>query len=159
MSRDWLLQRLSALSTQTLPLLILTGVTGSGKTALIQDLAQTQQKPVFSLNLLLAEALLPLSDNERPHAVKPWLDRFLAGQPPGVCFFDPCEILWEPTLLLQPLVLLKQASGVRPLVVTLCGELNQGNLIIARPGHPEYGILKVNHLALVNMPGEELCNG
>ncbi|PKL79309.1 MAG: hypothetical protein CVV27_02005 [Candidatus Melainabacteria bacterium HGW-Melainabacteria-1] len=156
MSRDDLTRELHNLKNRYDPLVCIAGSAGSGKHQLIQDLASAFRQRVSNLNTLLAEALLPLKPEERPRSVKPWLEKYLSPGSEAPCFFDPCEILWASELQIQPLVLLHQLSQVRPLVTTLAGEVRGRELIIARPGHTEYGVQKLAKLVLVKMPEEEI---
>jgi hypothetical protein len=86
----------------------------------------------------LAPALLPLPPGERPAAVAPWLRRALAAHAPGPVVCTEIDLLFEPSLALDPLRLLREASRRVALVVAWPGSLTGATLAYAEPAHAHY---------------------
>ncbi len=64
---------------------------------------------------------------------------------------DNIEILFEESLKVEPLRLLRGVSRRRLIVVMWSGEVEAGNLAYGVPGHPEYWSYSAQDLALVRL--------
>jgi predicted ATPase len=121
-------------------LYIVVGEPGSGKSKLMKELAYKYGSDVLNLNLLLSELLLPLSKNARQIDIKQCLQQILSNQPQEIVFLDSTEVLFDTQLRVSPLKLLKDLSRNRKLVATWSGSFQDGQLVYAKLGHPEYRI-------------------
>ncbi len=82
--------------------------------------------------------MLPLSQQDVPTKVLPTIEELLNNPGKKTTVLDNTEILFEPTLLQDPLRLLQLVSRWRTVVAAWSGQFVAGRLIYARPGHPEY---------------------
>lgn len=90
----------------------------------------------LNLSLALSQRLLEIPSHRRPVQASSVLADLLTGQGP-LMLYD-IELLFEPTLQLEPLHTLKTASRSRMLLALWPGTFEGGRLTHAEPGHPEY---------------------
>ena len=136
MRLDHLLEELAKLQSQ---LMLLVGPPGCGKSALLRELANLRSMTVMNVGALLGRRLASMAQRERAlHAnvaMRALIEEYAAGD---ILLFDNLELLFDRTLRLDPLDLLKRYSHVRRVVAVWPGELREGRLIYAEMGHPEY---------------------
>lgn len=133
-------------------LLLVVGPHGSGKTCLLRACEQGVSGTYLNLSLVLSQRLLEFKAQDRPMQALSTLNDLLAGA--GLLFVDNIELLFEPTLQLDPLRALKLASRRRSLVAAWPGTLDNGYLLYAVPGHPEhrrYGPRDLEDILVLNM--------
>lgn len=118
-------------------LVVLVGPHGSGKTRLLQAAAAETGWPLINLGLELAKSLVDIPPARRSAAAAEFTAKLLT-QRSGVVVVDNIEVLFEPSLKLQPLELLKQASRSATLVVAWPGASESGALVYATPGYREH---------------------
>jgi len=147
--RTWL----SSVHTTHMPLLILAGPHGRGKTTVLRTLAEQDGYPCLNLNLALSRALLDVLPSRLPTAI-PDVLRELIGTSGEPLLLDNIELLFAPSLRLDPLCLLRDLSRLRPLVVAWPGLYRDGKLTYARPGHPEYRIYSHPDVSILPLGGE-----
>jgi len=130
-------------------LILLVGRHGVGKTRLLKELSRQANGaiPYLNVSLALSERLLDLTSKERPLRARRLLAQILDGQPGEILALDNVELLFEPTLHQDPLVLLQGLSrnptgGLRSksLIVACPGTYDEASRVLtyAEPGHPEY---------------------
>ena len=91
----------------------------------------------IQLSLALGHRLLDLPAQQRALQASTIVADLLAGI--GVLLVENIELLFEPTLRLDPMRALRAGSRRRPLIVIWPGALTEGgHLVYAEPGHPEY---------------------
>jgi hypothetical protein len=132
-----LLDAVDAVSAAYYHLVVLVGPHGSGKTRLLQAVAAETGWPVVNLGLELAKSLVDIPPAHRSAAAAEVTARLLT-QRSDVVIVDNIEALFEPSLKLQPLELLKQASRSATLVVAWPGASESGALVYATPGYREH---------------------
>lgn len=91
---------------------------------------------VLNLGLALSQRLLDISSHQRPAQAPILLADLLAGEEPAMLY--DIELLFDPTLQLEPLRALKATSRSRILLVLWPGAYEDHKLTYAEPGHPEY---------------------
>lgn len=91
---------------------------------------------VLNVGLVLSQQLLDTSSQQRPAQAPVILASMLSGQAPAI--LHGIELLFEPTLQLEPLRALRLASRLRILFALWPGDLEGGHLTYAERGHPEY---------------------
>ena len=128
----------SAADTAYYRLVLLVGRHGSGKTQVLRAAAAASEWPVVNLGVELAQALVSLPESHRPLAVSGVLEGLVASRRAPVVAIDDIEVLFEPSLRLQPLELLKQISRSTVLVVAWPGTLDRDRLTFGEPGRPEH---------------------
>lgn len=116
----------------------MVGHTGSGKTAALRALCEREGLPYVNLNLILSERLLEYPSKARPLRLRGVLDEVLAKEEAEVVVLDNIEILFDPGLKQNPLLLLRLASRNRTIVASWNGDASGRTLSYAAAGHPEY---------------------
>lgn len=133
-------------------LVLLVGDTGSGKTAVLRDVADELGVPVININLELSAQLLELTAKQRALHLSGLLDQIATtGSLPLV--LDNLEILFDKELKQDPLRLLQGISRNRSVVASWNGTVERGKLIYAEAGHPEYRSYDLGDTLIVAMDG------
>ena len=120
-------------------LILLISQSGSGKTALIAELANQRDMKVMNVGATLGSRLAALPQRQRALQTNVILrelaDEYANGD---LLLLDNIELLFDQTLKLDPLDLLKRHAHSRRVVAVWPGELIDGRLTYAQMGHPEY---------------------
>jgi ABC-type lipoprotein export system ATPase subunit len=133
-------------------LVLLIGQRGCGKTKLLNTLAVRRHKTILNVGAELGRLLLESPAAQR-HAKAAALFQGLtaAHAAEGLVLLDNIELLFDRSLKLDPLGLLKQQARVRRMVATWPGELSGNRLRYATMGHPEYQEYGVDGVILLPM--------
>jgi hypothetical protein len=94
--------------------------------------------PLVSMDDVVCEPLLPLSMAVRAEQVNGLIDMTLQAYMPGPVLVTDTDVLFEPSLQLDPLLLFQRTSRLLPLVVTWAGTFEHGQLSYAVPEHLHY---------------------
>jgi hypothetical protein len=131
-------------------LIFVTGIK-SGKTTALHDVAQRRTDARYvNLNLELSQRLLPVAVQQRPVRVSGFLDELTRQTTSTTLLLDNIEILFDPSLKLQPVTLLQRLSRNRTIAVSWNGLVEDGYLVYARPGHPEYKRYPLTGMLVIN---------
>jgi len=103
----------------------------------------------------LGEKLLEVPAKRRPFEVAGILQDLLNDVGDDRVLLDHVEILFEKSLRVEPLTLLRSVSRRRLVVVMWRGEIEAGNLVYGVPAHPEYRSYPARDVALVRFPEQE----
>jgi len=123
-------------------LVVLAGTLGSGKTAVLQSVAQRLGCSLVNVNLELSKKMLELTRTQRSRQVERLLKEVIASAPGDVVLLDNLEILFDIALEVDPLRLLQGSSRNRTIVASWNGSYQDKTLTYAEPGHPEFIQLK-----------------
>jgi ABC-type uncharacterized transport system ATPase component len=120
-------------------LILLIGPAHSGKTALLSQLSDRMNVQVLNVGLALGRDLLALPRTRR-HLQVSELFKALAdtATSQGLLLVDNIELLFDRTLRVAALDLLRSQARVRPVVAVWPGELRENRLSYAVSGHPEH---------------------
>ncbi|PDS70166.1 BREX-3 system P-loop-containing protein BrxF [Rhizobium phaseoli] len=125
-------------------LVLLIGPPRSGKTQLIEQLSARREARVLSVGATLGRRLLSVPSTRRhlqaADLLKELADEFASD---GLLLMDNIELLFDRTLQLNPLDLLKRHAHARRVIAVWPGEFRGDRLSYATTGHPEhqdYGI-------------------
>jgi predicted ATPase len=120
-------------------LVLVVGPPRSGKSALLRALAERRNATPLNIGLTLGKQLLEFPQAQRSLRVSQVL-RELAQEysSANILILDNPEILFDRSLGLDPLALLKQLSKSVRVVAAWPGEIRTGRLTYAMIGHPEY---------------------
>lgn len=96
--------------------------------------------PVLPVGALLSAALLPIDARRRPAMAQPVLERAVEQHEAGPIICSEIDILFEPSLSLDPLRLLRETSRLRSLIVAWPGAFRHGALeyATADPAHAHH---------------------
>ncbi len=100
----------------------------------------------------LGEELIEVPARRRPLKVAGLLEDLLDDVGEDGVLLDHIEILFEGSLKVEPLTLLKSVSRRRLVVVIWRGDIEAGNLVYGFLGHPEYRSYPAQDVALVQFP-------
>ena len=131
-----LVDEVSALHSK---LILLIGGPQSGKTALIEAYGSKRDLTPLHMGVELGSKLAALPQRRRQLQTTSIL-RELADQhaKDNLLLIDNIELLFDRTLQLDPLDLLKQHARARRVVAVWPGQMNEGRLTYAATGHPEH---------------------
>lgn len=133
---DRLVEDISSLNSK---LVLLIGPPRSGKSSLLLQLAERRQARVLSVSGILGRQMLMVPSTQRhlqtTDLLKELTDEF-ASQ--GLLLADNIELLFDRTLQLSPLDLLRRLAHARRVIAVWPGELREDRLSYARTGHPEH---------------------
>ncbi|MGZ3644128.1 MAG: BREX-3 system P-loop-containing protein BrxF [Ktedonobacteraceae bacterium] len=93
---------------------------------------------VISMDDVVSEQLLPLPVKARAAQVGRLINLAFRTYESGPLLVIDTDVLFEPSLQLDPLLLFQHASRQLPLVVTWSGSFEQGRLNYAVPEHAHY---------------------
>ena len=119
-------------------LVLIVASVGGGKTVLLRDLAEQGAFPLLNINLELSKFLLDIPVKKRGIEAARILQQIIDAQNAPLVLLDNLEILFDPSLNLNPLTCLKQLSRHRVIVASWTGQVSDGYLLYAEPGHPEF---------------------
>ncbi|TLD44379.1 MAG: hypothetical protein FAZ92_03367 [Accumulibacter sp.] len=138
-----MLEQLDRLATDVVAinskLILLVGAPAAGKTALLIAFGERVAVEPISVGPELGRRLAALPQRQRHLRVNGIL-RELADQHAvgDLVLLDNIELLFDRTLRLDPLDLLKRHAHARRVVAVWPGELRDGRLVYAEMGHPEH---------------------
>lgn len=120
-------------------LVLLLGGREAGKSRLLAEIGRIKRAPVMNVGSELGMRLAARPARHRPLAA-PELLRELADERAGeeLLLLDNIELLFDGTLRLDPLDLIKHLARSRRVVAVWPGELRDGRLVYAEMGHPEH---------------------
>lgn len=149
-TQDKLRQSLKETDDLYYKLVLLVGEAGSGKTTLLKDVAEELGTPVINVNLKLSEQLLELTMKQRSLRLSQILDDIVDDEH-SIKILDNIEILFDTGLKQDPLRILQKLSRKYIVIASWTGHLEDGKLIYAEPGHPEYKNYDSEDILIVNM--------
>lgn len=130
-------QSLKAAENQYHKLVLVIGKAGSGKTIVLNDVANELCVHVINVNLKLSEKLLELTPKQRALHLPQLLDEIIDTND-TIKVLDNLEILFDKQLKHNPFRLLQQISRNHLIIASWNGSSEDGKLIYAEPEHPEY---------------------
>ena len=129
-------------------LVLVVGPRGSGKTSALRTVRNRTGAPLVNVSLELARRMLELTELQRVLRVSRLLCDLVdeaqakcqesAARQVGMVLLDNIEIVFDPVLKQDPLVLLNGLSRHRVFVAAWPGTVAKGHLTYAVPGHPEH---------------------
>lgn len=128
---------IDAAATKYYRLVLLVGPPGSGKTRHLRDLAEVAGYPYVSAGTAAAR-LLEFTEGQRRQRIALVMLELLQAVEGSVVLLDDIELLFEPSLAVDPLRLLQSLTRNRTLVAAWPGRLSDDILTYADGGHPEY---------------------
>jgi hypothetical protein len=130
---------------------LVVGPPGSGKTALLRSISEQLHIPVLNLGLELSKKLLSLTIRDRKLKASDLIADLLDAQESASLAVDNTEIVFDPSLMLNPLGLLQSISRTRLLIWSWNGEVEEDHIAYAYPGHPEHQRIPSAEMTLVTL--------
>jgi hypothetical protein len=154
-----ILNALRVAETKYNRLVLVVAQSGSGKTESLVAFSEHAGALYVNVNLELSERLLDLTQRQRQLRAAETLAELVSDASnkgpenveSRVVVLDNVEILFDVSLKLDPLTCLLQLSKNNLLVASWNGSVGNGNLIYARPGHPEYRKYDARDLLIVEL--------
>lgn len=134
---DQLKQSLQAAERRYHRLVLLVGKSGSGKTCALRAIAEELGTSVINVNLTLSGELLELTARQRSLRLSGLL-RKIVDQTQTPVVLDNLEVLFDRSLLQDPLRLLQGISRNKTILASWNGSVTAGKLLYAEFGHPEH---------------------
>ncbi|WP_400166414.1 BREX-3 system P-loop-containing protein BrxF [Fidelibacter multiformis] len=118
-------------------LVFLVGESGSGKTFLLRETSNYFKTSIINVNLSVSKALLDLTPKQRSLKVPEILSGIIedASSP---AILDNLEILFDNDIKQDPFRLLQHLSRRYTILASWNGSVENGRLVYAKPGHPEF---------------------
>jgi len=133
---EQLLSEIAGLNHQ---LILLVGPPHSGKTSLLRRLGATLQCAPLNVSLELGRRLAATPLKARGLAAGDLLRDLAAQAPAGApLLLDNLELLFEPSLHINPLDLIRQLAHARRVVAVWPGEVRGERVLYADLSHPEH---------------------
>lgn len=132
-------------------LVLLVAPSGSGKTAVMQEVAKRTNSARINLNLELSKRLLELTSRQRVLRVRELIEEIVNETTVDAALLDNIELLFEKSLKQDPLRLLQSVSRNRTVLATWNGTVEDGQLTYASPDHREYRRYSADELLIVRL--------
>ncbi len=130
-------------------LVMLVALSGSGKTAALQEVHRRTAAPLVNINLELAYHMLELTERQRGLQLPRLLTDIVNTTSTNVVLLDNIEVLFDVTLKQDPLRILQGISRNRTVVAAWSGSIENHHLIYATPNHPEFKRYPLHDLLVV----------
>ncbi|MEI7463686.1 MAG: BREX-3 system P-loop-containing protein BrxF, partial [Candidatus Taylorbacteria bacterium] len=104
---------------------------------------------LINVNLEVSRQLLELSARQRSLQLPRLLSELVNEAPSEVVLLDNIEMLFDPSLMQDPLRLLQGLSRNKTLVVTWNGSVSKDHIAYAEPEHPEYKRYSTRDLIII----------
>lgn len=134
-------------------LVVVVGPARSGKSRLLQDLANRRSLSVMNLGIEFSGRMAALPKRQRVLQATTVLRDIAAAHGAGqVLIADNLEVLFDRGLQMDPLDALRRLSHGHTLVVAWPGAVSAGRLTYAAPEHPEHQNYPATGLVLLQLP-------
>jgi hypothetical protein len=109
------------------------------------------QIPLINLGIELSQKLLPLTSRERKLKTCEIVSELIDAQGAPRLAIDNTEVIFDPSLMLNLLGLLQSLSRTRLLIWSWNGEVEDGHVTYAYPGHPEHQRIPTSEIILITL--------
>ncbi len=130
-------------------LVLLVGSPGSGKTSILKEVASQFMEPIINVNLELSQRLVELPKRQRPLEVNRLFSEIVLSSQRDPVLLDNLELLFDPSLMIDPLNMLKKVSRNITVLATWNGRVENQQLVYAAPDHSEYRKYSVDDFLVV----------
>jgi len=136
---------------QYFKLVIIVAPSGGGKTKVLQDVSKEIKTSLINVNLELSRLMLDFTPQQRMLQLPRLLNEIVTKFNSDVVLLDNIELLFDVSLKLNPLALLKKISRNRPVISSWNGTVEDNHLKYARQGHLEYGSYDLDDIIVINL--------
>jgi len=138
-------------SNQYFKLVIIVAPSSGGKTKVLQDVSKEIKTSLINVNLELSRLMLDLTPQQRMLQLPRLFNEIVAKSNSDVVLLDNIELLFDVSLKLNPLALLKKISRNRPVISSWNGTVEDNHLKYARQWHLEYGSYDLDDIIVINL--------
>jgi hypothetical protein len=136
--RERLIQLIEEVAIRNSKLILLVGKRERDRTLLLEQVAPLKGTQVVNVGVSFASRLAGLPSRQRALVSADTFRTLLdSGGKEQMAFLDRLEVLFDKTLRLDPLELLRRHAQARCVIASWPGELREGRLTYADLGHPE----------------------
>lgn len=132
--------------------MLLVGPAASGKTRRLRALAEAAGHPLVSIAGPAAARLLELTERQRRQRVSEVVSDLVEATGAAVVLLDNIELLFEPSLAVDPLRLLQSLARNRTVIAAWPGEFAGDTLAYADGAHPEHRVYRAPEAIVVVQP-------
>ncbi|OPX79391.1 MAG: hypothetical protein A4E45_00670 [Methanosaeta sp. PtaB.Bin039] len=147
---DKVIQRIDQALVLYHRLIVLVAPPCGGKTAALQEVHARTSAPLINVNLELCRRMLNLAERQRALHLPRLLGALVDDYACDVVLLDNIEVLFEVSLMLDPLRLLQGLSRNKTVVVAWSGSIEDNCLVYGIPCHPEYKRYPLSDFLVVN---------
>lgn len=137
-------------------LILLIAPRYSGKTQILNELKARTGFPLFNVSLEFARRMLDLNQRQRLLSAPHLLNEIISEVGGDTILLDNLEILFETALKLDPLRLLQGISRNHLIIASWNGEVKDGCLVYAEPGHPEYRKYLIQDFIVISISSTDI---
>jgi len=132
-------QLIGEISDLNSKLILLVGLSGSGKTQLLRQVSAKLNIEPINVGLELGRGLAATPKSKRGFSVGELLREIADGEhTEDPLLLDNIELLFEPSLQINPLDLVRRLAHSKRVVAVWPGELRGDRLVYADMSHPEH---------------------
>lgn len=119
-------------------LVLVVGLSGTGKTAALQDVRDRTGAPLVNVNLELSRRMLELTERQRALRLPALFQEVIDNGSNKLILLDNLEVIYDVRLKQDPLRLLQGLSRNNTVAAAWNGTIANDSLVYASPAHPEY---------------------
>jgi hypothetical protein len=135
---DRIVQQIAHVRDNYYQLVIVAGLSGTGKTVALHEVHSRTGAQLINVNLDLSQRMLDLTERQRVLQLPRLLGELAGATDSTTILLDNIEILFDVSLKQDPLRLLQNLSRNKTLAVSWNGSIDDGQITYASPDHPEY---------------------
>jgi hypothetical protein len=135
---DKVIRRIDQAAEQYHRLVVLVAPVGAGKTAALREVHERTSAPLVNVNLELSMRMLDLTERQRALQLPRLLAEIVGASAADVVLLDNIEVLFDVSLMLDPLRLLQGLSRNKTVVAAWSGSVEGKHMVYATPDHAEY---------------------
>jgi hypothetical protein len=147
---DRIVEKIDQASVLYHRLVLLVAPAGAGKTAALQDVQERTAAPLINVNLELSRRMLELTERQRALQLPRLLAEIVGASAAEVILLDNIEVLFDVTLMQDPLRLLQGLSRNKTVVAAWSGSIDGEHMFYATPDHHEYRRYPLRDFLVVN---------
>lgn len=150
MLADQILEKVAQVNEIYYRLVIVVSPPGADSSGAFDKIAAQTGFSLVNVNLALSEQMLTMTTRQRSLRAASMLDDIIALNNGEAVLLESIEILFDPSLRLDPLRVLQGLSRRRTIVALWRGQVQGNYLTYAEPDHPEYRRYATNDLVLLH---------
>ncbi|MFC0476359.1 BREX-3 system P-loop-containing protein BrxF [Robertmurraya beringensis] len=104
----------------------------------VKKFAEKNSLPYINVNIEISQMLQDIPVNRRSFQITVVFQQLIDKYPDNVICLDYYELLFDNSLAIDPMILIKNNSRYKTLIISWRGKIIGDALIHAEPGHPEY---------------------